>query len=66
MERKRMTDILMMRKEMVTEIPVLDVKQSKAEEDKLFDMLINVLFGACVEKKGEKGWSGNDTLLHYI
>lgn len=51
---------------MVTEIPVLDVKQSKAEEDELFDMLINVLFGACVEKKGEKGWSGNDTLLHYI
>lgn len=41
---------------MIMEIPVLDITQSKAEEDGLSDTLLKFLFGACVEKKrGEKG-----------
>lgn len=42
-----------MKKEMIIEIPMLEVKQSKADEDELFDMLLNVPLGACLEIKGE-------------
>lgn len=55
MERQRVTNILVMRKAIIMEIPVLDITQSKAEEEELSDTLLKVLFEACVEKKrGEK------------
>lgn len=51
MERKRITEVLVMKKKRVIKIPLLEVKHSKAEEDELSDMLLNVMFEACVEKK---------------
>lgn len=64
MERQRVTNILVMRKAIIMEIPVLDITQSKAEEEELSDTLLKVLFEACVEKK--RGGRELDRKQHFI